>query len=819
MVTQKKRREPIKRSLLSRLLLGLFVLALVGGVLLLGVGYWGYQHLVSQLPDINELEDVQFEEPVRIYSKDGDLISEIGEKRRVPLTIDQIPVQLTEAFISVEDDRYYQHPGVDYQGLIRAALNLIKTGRKGQGGSTITMQVARNFYLSREKTYLRKINEILLALKIERYLDKNAILALYLNKIYLGNRAYGVGAASHVYYGVSVDELTLAQAAMIAGLPKAPSTLNPLANPTRALSRRNHVLNRMFELKKISRDEYETAFNSRITAKSHPVPIALDAGYIAEMARQVAVSEFGKKAYRTGMKVYTTLDGVLQTAATQSVRNNLMAYEQRHGFTGPIEQVPLELLQDAEALNQVLQAKPEYGGILPAVVTEVNNDSITVLTIDRQIHEIPFIGMQWAAKRGVNHLPGDAPNVPSDVVSAGDVIHVLPVEGVLRLVQLPTVEAALVSLDPQTGAINALVGGFDYFRSKFNRATQAKRQAGSTIKPLIYSAALENGDTAASIYNDAPVVFHDDQLEGNWAPENYGGRTYGPTRLREALIKSRNLVSVRVMQDVGLRRTINHLSTFGFKKDALPRDLSLSLGSANVTPVDMAKAYAVFANGGYLIEPYFVDRIEDSRGVVRYQTPRKVVCESEDCQLSEYQSKASRVLEQRNAYIMSSMMQDVIRYGTGKKALSIGRDDLGGKTGTSNDQVDAWFAGFNPQMVTTVWMGFDDNKPLGSKETGSGAALPLWVDFMAQALDGTPEAKIPQPEGIVMVRIDKESGDLARSSNKNSQFEIFREEFVPTKMTRRSQSNQYQPSGGLAADSAESNADQSAGSSALDQLF
>ncbi len=779
-------------------------LRVLGAVLLVSgllacIGVAGlYWYLVPKLPPTDSLKDVQLQEPLRVYSRDGRLIAEFGEKRRTPLEFEQIPTLMVKAVLAAEDERFYQHPGVDWQGLTRAVVYVIRTGEKGPGGSTITMQVARNFFLGREKTYLRKINEILLALKIEKELTKDDILELYFNKIFLGHRAYGVEAAALVYYGTRLDELSIAQTAMIAGLPKAPSRFNPIVNPERATTRRNYVLGRMRELDSIIEEEFQVAIVTPVTARLHGLSVEVEAPYVAEMVRVYAEELLGDDAYTAGYRVFTTIDSRLQEAANQALRKNLLAYDQRHGFRAPEFHVDLD---DPEVnLDAVLADIPATAGLLPAVVVGVQDKMVTAYAkIFREI-EIPWSGLEWARAYINENRRGPELETAHDVLEPGDVVRVQLQEDGWRLVQVPVVEGALVSLDPEDGALVALTGGFDFYRSKFNRATQAQRQPGSNFKPFIYSAALENGFTAASIINDAPVVFDDPGLEAVWRPENYSGKFFGPTRLRVALFKSRNLVSIRLLRAIGINNAIEYLKRFGLDVDRLPHDLSLALGSGSVTPLEMAAGYGVLANGGYLVKPYFVDRIEASDGSLWYQADPLRVCRdcgeeeivavdiTRDTGLDEVvyaddgvdaAGRAPRVLSPQNVWIMNSLMRDVIKRGTGRRALRLKRGDLAGKTGTTNDQQDAWFSGFNPKLVTVTWVGFDQLGPLGRRETGAGAALPVWIDFMRVALDGVPEVPLSQPDGLVTVRIDPESGLRARASQPGAVFETFRSENVP----------------------------------------
>ena len=748
-----------------------------------------YYYLEPDLPDIDNLRDVRLQVPLKVLSQDGMLIGEFGEKRRNPLGFDQIPERMVQAFLSAEDANFFHHPGVDYRGLLRAGLQLALTGKKKQGGSTITMQVARNFYLSRKKTYTRKLSEIFLALRIEKELSKQEILELYLNKIYLGHRSYGVGAAARVYYGKQVDELDLAQTAMIAGLPKAPSSFNPLANPPRALERRNYVLDRMLELNFISKAEHAAASAQPITASRYAPDIEVEAPYVAEMVRAEIVERFDQDAYIGGYTVYTTLGSAEQTAANDAVRSALDAYSERHGYHGPEKRLE-PLPEDPATLDAVLADRASVGRLRPAIVTAVEQKSATIYLGDGIADSIEWDQMKWARAFVNTDRLGPSPKKAADILQPGDLIRVKAVEIEVekkkqmawRLAQVPRAAGALVALDPDNGAIRALVGGYDFYHSKFNRVTQAKRQPGSGFKPFIYSAALENGFTPASLINDAPVVFEDPSLEGAWRPENYSGKFFGPTRLRYALTKSRNLVSIRLLRSMGVEAALQHAAKFGFDPDELPHNLSLALGSADVTPLQMATGYAVLANGGYRVEPFFIERIEQDGAGLVFEAEPKTVCM--DCEQTANSTEtdsahAPRVIDARNRYLMYSMMQDVIRQGTATKARELGRKDLAGKTGTTNDQRDAWFNGFNRHLVANAWVGFDDNSKLGRGEVGGRAALPAWMAFMRVALKDIPDEEPVMPPDMVTVRIDPNTGAKATAATEGAIFEIFREENAP----------------------------------------
>ncbi len=760
-----------------------------------------YLYVAPELPSAEVLRDVQFQVPLRVYSRDGRLLAEFGEKRRTPVSFEEMPERLIQAITAAEDDRFFEHPGVDYQGLLRAVGALLLTGEKGQGGSTITMQVARNFFLTRDKTYGRKVREIFLALRIEREFEKQEILELYLNKILLGHRAYGVGAAAEVYYGKSIAELTLPEIATIAGLPKAPSSDNPITNPDRAKVRRAYVLRRMFELGHITQQEFDTAREAPIAATLHGPTVALDAPYIAEMVRAEMVERFGADAaYSDGYKVTTTLDSRLQQTAVNALRSALIGYDERHGYRGPTASISLPDDVDSTELDEVLRDYTEVAGLHPAVVID-SADTARVYIKSLGTAELDGPAVAWAQKY-IDDLRVDpaVPEKASDVMSRGDIIYVrVNEEGRWQLGQIPQVQGAMVSVSPEDGAVTALTGGFDYYSSKFNRAVQAQRQPGSAFKPFIFSAALENGFTPATLVNDAPVVFEDSRLEDTWRPENYSQRFYGPTRLREALVRSRNLVSIRVLREIGVPAAIDFLQQLGFERERLPRDLSLALGSIALSPLELATAYSIFANGGYRVTPYFIERIEDTEGNVLFAADAQLACTdclrvadeeeafaepvTDDCSIARpfilAEAAAPRVLDEQTAWLIVDMMRDVVRRGTAVKANVLGRTDLAGKTGTTNDYRDAWFSGFNEQLVATVWVGFDQERPLGVSEVGGTAALPAWIEFMRVALQSMDEHLPIAPPGLVRVKISPESGLLARADDQDAIFEVFRLDHVP----------------------------------------
>ena len=727
-------------------------------------GYFLYNKLSADLPDINTLHNVQYQTPLSIYSKDNLLIAQFGEKKRAPVTIEEVPQQLINAFIAAEDDSFYEHPGVDFKGLLRAGLQLVLTGKKKQGGSTITMQVTRSFLLSNEKTYTRKIKEIILALKIEHEYPKNKIMELYVNQIFMGHRAYGIRAAAQVYYGKSLTELSLAEHAMIAGLPKAPSLYNPITNQARAIERRNYVLHRMLELKHISQQDYEDASQQPSTAKLQSVTPEISALYLAEMVRQKIFELYGEQAYTSGFKVYTTINGTLQTTANQALANTLHAYDERHGYRhcrGNISRPACQMATDVAATI--------IGDTLPATVLHVKNNLATVSLQDKTLIEVPWKNIKWAG------------STIGNILRTGDIIRVrqLP-DNTWSLTQVPEAEGAFVSLDPANGAILALTGGFDFFRNTYNRATQSKRQPGSGFKPIIYTTALEQGYTAASLINDAPIVIDNPGQENEWRPENYNKKFNGPTSIRSAITHSRNIISIRLLKEMGIEKAVETALRFGFTDEQIPKTLSLALGSGYATPLQMAQVYATFANGGFLVKPYFIERIESDEGKIVYQAKPKIACPTCDSTVELNRNYAPRIITPQICFLMNSLLRDVVQHGTATGAKVLGRQDLAGKTGTTNEQRDAWFNGYTQSNAATAWVGFDDFSPLGNAETGGVAALPMWIEFMQVALKDTPETPLEMPEGIVKAFISPETGLLTAAANKNGIWEFFQAERVPT---------------------------------------
>ncbi len=762
---------PRSRSLIKSFFKWLFVLLLICTLAAAAFAYHFLREMEKDLPDIRQLENVQYQIPLNVYSKEGLLIARFGEKKRIPIDIGQTPKRLIQAFLAAEDDRFYQHPGVDYQGLLRAALQLALTGKKKQGGSTITMQVTRNFLLSREKTYIRKLKEILLALKIEQAYSKDKILELYLNKIYLGHRAYGVAAAAQTYYGKKLDELTLAQTAMIAGLPKAPSAYNPITNPDRALERRNYVLGRMLKLAYIDQTEYDAAMKEPVTAalaSSQKKSIELEAPYVAEMVRKYMVEQYGDEAYTRGFKVYTTVTERLQKAATRALRNTLHAYDERHGYRGlPHKNLGEDNAFKAEKVGATEQAK----------IIALTDKTATVLLSDGRAVELPWDNIKWARRYKNRYYSGPEPKTTADIFKLNDLIRVRQLNnGSWALAQIPEVQGAFVSLNPNDGGILALVGGYDFFYNKFNHATQSKRQPGSGFKPIIYTTALEHGFTAASVINDAPIIMDGNGADADWRPENYSRKFYGPTPLRVGLRKSRNLISIRLVKAVGIEEVIKTAQRFGFSPEQVPHSLSLALGSGYATPLQMSRMFATFANGGFLIDPYFIDQIKDHDDNILFQANPAIAC-AYDCPL-ENAHPARRIISPQVNFIMNSLLRDVVRRGTATRAKVLGRSDLAGKTGTTNDQRDAWFNGFTPDIVATAWVGLDNSKPLGRAEVGGRAALPMWIEFMRTALENRPEKELLPPAGIVRVRVDPETG-LRALSGMPGTWEYFRARYAP----------------------------------------
>jgi len=868
-----------------------------------------YVYLEPSLPSIESMRSVELQVPLRVYTRDGALIAQIGEERRIPVRYEQIPQIVKEAFLAAEDDRFFQHHGFDYLGLLRAITVDVTSGQlKAQGASTITQQAARNMFLTLDKTWRRKLEEAFLTYRMEHAFSKEQIFGLYLNVIFFGERAYGVAAAAQTYFGKSLDELSLAQVATLAGLPQLPSRYDPIINPHLAQARRSYVLRRMRDLRYITPVEAAAANAAPIDASEHGPPYEVEAAYIGEMVRQQMLRRFGPRAETAGYEVYTTIDSRLQAAADRAVHSGLIDYDRRYGYRGPSGHVEIAAAPEADDLEDALDRYPSVGPLEPALVVSVGDRSARVYVKGTGFEMLGWDGLDWARPARNGSSPGPAPKNAADVIARGDVIYVAdrgdldatatgqplakdtqsgsPADSAsapggtdLELAQVPAAQAALVSLDPTDGGVAALVGGFDFFTNNYNRAVQARRQPGSGFKPFYYSAALDDGFTPASMLLDAPIVMDDPSLEQVWRPENSHHDFRGPIRMREALIWSRNLASIRLLRQMGIKYAIDYATRFGFPREDMPQNLTLALGTLAVTPLELASAYATFANGGFRIEPYFIDKIVDHDGKVVWQaTPRiaSAQCESPagtngtqppgaaaglqltsartppsagvpppgplaknapspvppaatepaagapqaptlpasqpgasgssaaassvilpqgatpaasvaavdalrggPCDLPASQL-AGRVISPQNDWLMTNMMADVIKHGTGQRALVLHRSDLAGKTGTTNESRDAWFNGFTPDIVTTVWVGYDQERSLGETEEGARTALPIWVDFMHHALQDVPERSRPMPSGLVTLRISPETGVLASAENPNAILETFMINHLPT---------------------------------------
>ncbi len=803
------------------------------------VGAWYY--VAPGLPAAETIREIPLQIPLRVYSRDGRLIEEVGERRRILVRYDELEPFVVDAFVAAEDSRFFSHPGVDAIGILRAAVNYLRSGSRGQGGSTITQQLARDYFLTRERLFTRKLREAFLAWKIEQEFSKEEIMALFLNKMFFGQRAYGVAAAAQVYFGKPLENINVAEAATLAGVLPAPSNYNPVRSPANARVRRNYVLGRMLDLDFITPAEYEAAMAEPVLSKLHGTATELSAPWVAEMVRREMLKRYGEDTYSAGYRVVTTLDSNMQRGANYALRNGLLEFSRRRGYRGPLARidVPAEVLAQPyeEWPEEARLALDDYGGpagLQVALVTQLNADanSAAVVLQDGSRQVLPWYGISWARPFVDEETRGPAPESVGDVLAPGDIIYVMPIQaGGYALAQAPQAQAAVVSLDPHDGAITSLAGGYDFSISKFNRVTQANRQPGSSFKPFIYSAALEQGNTPATVLLDAPVVINSSELEAVWRPVNYTGRFYGEQRMREALVRSMNLASVRLLlNNTGIGNAVRHLEPFGFGPTTLIRNGSLALGGGDATPLDMAQGYAVFANGGYAVSPYVIDAIYGPESdEPLYRADPAIVCRrcepgeppadepvamavGDDAlppglggdagidlermaavaetwqpdaeELPELYADlklAPRIIPEQNAYLIQDMMRDVIRRGTGRRARALGRNDLSGKTGTSNDRRDAWFAGFNSDFVGIVWVGYDDYRPLGPGEEGSRTALPVWIEFARIALAGAPQAQMPMPDGMVSVRISKSTGCPAdaRVPPEDVMFETFRLGNVP----------------------------------------
>ena len=759
------------------------------------------------MPDVASLREVQLQVPLRVYTRDGKLIASIGEQRRIPVRYEQLPKKLIQAFLATEDDRFFRHHGVDWQGILRAAVANLKAGGIRQGASTITMQVSRDMFLTPRRDMKRKMSEIYISLLMEAEFSKEEIFSLYVNKIFLGQRAYGVGAAAEVYFGKGLEQLSIAEMATLAGIPTAPSTVNPVANPEAAKVRRAHVLGRMLDLNYISQAEYNQAKASPMESRLHGASIEVDAPYVAEMVRNDMQSKYGDDVYTAGYKVFTTIDSRLQAAATVALRTGLMEYDRRHGYRGASAKVDLTSNTTAAELDGQLEEFPIIGGLKPAIVEQVEARSAKVYVKDLGLVDLPWEKLAWARRELPEEKIDRAPTQASEILSRGDVIYTVGrTAESLMFVQVPEAQSALVSVDPKDGAIVALVGGFDFFQSKYNRVTQARRQPGSGFKPFIYAAAFDKGFTPASVVLDAPVVIDEQGDVKSWRPHEDTDKFYGPVRLRDALVHSRNLVSVRLMRAIGLDYAWNYVTRFGFDKSQLPDDLTLALGTAELSPLQVAIGYSTFANGGFKVSSYYIDRVEDATGKVLQQADPAVACPQCGRASAPLLSKGERggraglvdeaphdgktlipgknlapqIIKPQIAYLLADMMADVIKRGTGQRARTLNRDDIAGKTGTSSNYHDAWFNGFNGDIVTTVWTGFDADRSLGGNDDQAAhVAVPTWTYFMHEALAGTARHPVPIPEGIVSVRISPQTGLLASSDNPNGIMEKFIEGNLP----------------------------------------
>ncbi len=816
----------------KRITIALFSLVLLG----IGAVAAAYFYVLPELPDVTTLKTVKLQTPLRIFSADGELISQFGEKRRIPVEYEQVPQQLINAVLDTEDARFFEHKGIDPIGIVRAAVILATTGKKSQGASTITQQVARGFFLSREKTYIRKIKEIFLALKIEKALSKTEILTLYLNRSFLGNRAYGVGAAAQVYYGKELEQLSLPEMAMIAGLPQAPSAANPIRNPERAMNRRNWVLSRMLEKQNITQAQYDEAIMAPITARYHGAEVELYAPYISEMARDYLVAQYGEEeAYTGGYNVYTTVDSTLQQQAQQALRDNVYAYDERHGYRGATQQIWSDQIPSNQSIIDTLKKTRGFQGLQPAAVVSVAEQSAQVLISSGELINLEWQGLKWARKFISNKRQGSAPKLASDVVTVGEQVWIRNNGDAWQLSQIPEVASAIVSLDPHDGAIKTLVGGYSFHTSQYNRVTQAKRQLGSNIKPFIYTAAIEKGYTLSTLINNAPINNADTRQGTAWRPKNSPDKYTGPTRLRVGLAQSINVMSVRTMRYTGLETAIDTLVKFGFSREDMPRNESLALGSPSVTPLQVVTAFSVFANGGYRVEPYFIKRIDNAYDQTIEQAKPTLACtppapienvpaasddpfaamagEFEQSYLANEQASASaneqcpvdarhaeQIISEQTAFLITEALKSVIwgggdwSKGTGwngtawRAARVVNRRDIAGKTGTTNESRDTWFSGFNPKLATTVWVGFDDHSrelgrtswnangakdQISGAEAGAKTAGPGWNEFMKMALANTPVVQMQPPEGIVSARIDLATGKLSRKSDHTTAFEYF----------------------------------------------
>jgi penicillin-binding protein 1A len=768
-----------------------------------------YIYLEPTLPSVTAMKNNELQVPLRVYTNSGELIAQIGEQRRNPVRFEQIPDLVKNAFIAAEDDQFFQHHGFDWKGILRG-LFVTVTSADTQGGSTITMQAARSAFFTQERTVRRKLQEAFVTYRLERDFSKQEILALYLNVIFFGQRSYGVAAAAETYFGKQLDELTLSEAATLARVPQWPSRYNPITNPAGAAERRGYVLRRMRELGYVDAAQAEAAAKEVVRAEAHGALADVEAPYVAEMVRLEILRRFGPAAGDAGYKVYTTIDGRLQKAANRALRIGLIDYSRRQGWSGAANRAELTGTENTDALEILLDEYGSVGMLRPAIVISVADKQVRVYVKGAGLANIEWAGMSWAKRRTSELALGPDPKSAGEILARGDVVYVVHDKaGPAELALVPEAESALVALDPNNGAILSLVGGFDYFegQGKYNRVIQAKRQPGSGFKPFMYAAAMAGEFTPASMILDAPIIMDDPNLEEVWRPENSGGGFRGPMRLREALVQSRNLVSIRLLQQMGVRPVIEYVQNFGFTKEQLMRanNLTLALGSMPATPLEVATGFTVFANGGFKVEPFYIDRIEGPGGQIVYAAEPRTVCaecvqpvqtvsEAERAKNAEVSATivpptplapaarrtlvAERVISPQVSFLMNDMMKDVITRGTGRRALALGRADLRGKTGTTNLSVDTWFNGFNDSLVASVWVGYDDNRPLGELEEGARTAVPIWVDFMREALRGVPERPRTIPEGIIEMKVNARTGGT-RDADIDPVFEYFRVDKLP----------------------------------------
>ncbi|HJR71192.1 MAG TPA: PBP1A family penicillin-binding protein [Gammaproteobacteria bacterium] len=806
-----------------QILLTILAAGIGSAVVVAGLFIGAYYYLEPSIPSAAELRDLEIQEPLQIYTRDGRLMQEFGERKRTPVDYDEFPPLLIKAVLAAEDEHFFEHPGIDYRGIIRGAISEL-FGRRNVGGSTITQQLPRTLEVTSRAglssgldRFVNKYREWILAIRIEREFTKEEILELFLNTSLMGGRSYGMATAAQTYFGKSLSELTVSETAILAGILQRPNDWNPIASPKNAATRRSYVLGRMKETGAIDEQQYAIAMAEPVQSGNFGSPAQIAAPYVGEMVRAEMVERFGEHALTAGLKVTTSIDSRHQAAANRAIRDTLMTYDERHGYRGPLTRVDLPgaganagpaaageaVAYDPAALRALLEdAPPSLLDYETAIVLAAGELDGQVFFAEHGVQAIGLDAVEWAARFVTDDIWGEKPKTVAEVLRPGDVVRFRRTrEGGWRLAQIPEVQGAFVAVDPLDGAIVALTGGFDFFLSNYNRATQARRQPGSAFKPFLYSAAFENGSTPATVVTDAPLdLGYQAALERVWRPENFGGKYFGPTRLREALLESMNSVSVRMLQTMGVPAAVEHVKRFGFDDTAVPKDLALALGSGGVAPLDLATGYAAFANGGYRVEHYFIDRVTTADGELVYaarpaicaecntppETPPRVEPETEELvadatELYPQQHAAERVISARNAFLITDLLRDNVVRGTGAGARrALGRNDLAGKTGTTNEGRDTWFVGFNPNVVGAAWVGFDDqSRPLGAREQGSYTALPMWTGFMSEALAGAVERPLVRPPGIVEYRIDPATGLIANDCRPDSIFEKFDIEHLP----------------------------------------